>query len=99
MADKKTNLTNYDRKFIATLIFLNFGLTMLVVSIFGLYYYEKEIKFKEYMERNEKRLATLREVFKDHDSELKLRGMEWDYSQKEGIGAELVPEEGIKKEK
>ena len=30
---------------------------------------------------------------------LRLRGMEWDYSQKEGIGAELVPEDKTNKGK
>ena len=30
---------------------------------------------------------------------LKLRGMEWDYATKEGIGAELVPEDKTNKGK
>ena len=93
MADKKSNLTNYDRKFIAALIAVNFSLTMLAISLFGLYYYEKEIKFKEYMKLNEKRYAILKSLLKDYDSEMKLRGLEWDYATKEGIGAELVPKE------
>ena len=38
-----------------------------------------------------KRYAVLKEILKDYDSELRLRGMEWDYSMKGGIGAELVP--------
>ena len=99
MADKKSNLTSYDRKFIASLVFAHFGLVIMAISFFGLYYYEKEVKWEEYMDKTNKRLAILKDVLKDHDSELRLRGLEWDYSQKEGIGAELVPEEGIKKEK
>ena len=99
MADKKSNLTSYDRKFIASLVFINFGLTMLVVSLFGLYYHGKYTGWKAYMAKNEKKLAVLKEILKDYDSELRLRGMEWDYATKEGIGAELVPEEEIKKGK
>ena len=99
MADKKSNLTYYDRKFIATIVFVNFGLTMLVVSLFGQYYLGRYTKFKDYMKMNEKRYAVLKEILKDYDSELRLRGMEWDYSQKEGIGAELVPEDKTNKGK
>ena len=72
----------------------------MAISFFGLYYHEKDtLKFKAYMKMNEKRYAVLKEIVKDYDSELRLRGMEWDYATKEGIGAELVPEEEIKKEK
>ena len=99
MADKKSHLTSYDRKFIAAIVFVNFSLTMLVVSLFGLYYYEKEIDFKAYVVKMEKRLTILRKIAEKYDENLKLRGMEWDYSQKEGIGAELVPEDKTKKGK
>ena len=51
------------------------------------------------MDKTNRRLAILKEVLKDHDSELRLRGLEWDYSQKEGIGAELVPEDKTNKGK
>ncbi len=99
MADKKTNLTNYDRKFIASLVFAQFGLVMMAISFFGLYYLNQYTAFQDYIKLNEKRYAVVKEILKDHDSELRLRGMEWNYSIKEGIGAELVPEEEIKKNK
>ena len=38
MADKKSNLTSYDRKFIATIVFAHFGLVTMAISFFGLYY-------------------------------------------------------------
>ena len=99
MADKKSNLTSYDRKFIATIVFAHMSMTILAISLFGLYYYEKTVRFKGYMDKTNRRLAILKEVLKDHDSELRLRGLEWDYSQKEGIGAELVPEDKTNKGK
>ena len=34
MADKKSNLTSYDRKFIASLVFAHFGLVILAISSF-----------------------------------------------------------------
>ena len=99
MSDKKFNLTKSDKNFRATLVFTNFSLTMLVVSLFGLYYYGRYTNFKAYMKMNEKRYAVLKEILKDYDSEMRLRGLEWDYAQKEGIGAELVPEDKTNKSK
>ena len=86
-----SNLTKYDWKMLFALVFCSMSLSVLATSLFGLYYYEKTIDFKAYMKMNEKRYAVLKEILKDYDSELRLRGLEWDYSQKEGIGAELVP--------
>ena len=86
-----SNLTSYDWKMLTTLIFLNFSLTMMCISFYGLYYHGKYTGFKAYMKLNEKRYAVLKEILKDYDSELRLRGMEWDYATKHGIGAELVP--------
>ena len=94
-----SNLTKYDWKMLATLIFLNFSLTMMCISFYGLYYHGKYTGFKAYMKLNEKRYAVLKEILKDYDSELRLRGMEWDYSMKQGIGAELVPEDKTNKGK
>ena len=99
MADKKSNLTSYDRKFIACIVFCAMSLGILSTSLFGLYYLERYTNFQDYMKLNEKRYAVLKEIVKDYDSELRLRGMEWDYATKEGIGAELVPEGEIKKGK
>ena len=99
MADKKTNLTSYDRKFIACVVSTGMSMTILAISLFGLYYHGKYTGWKAYMAKNDKKLAILREVLKEYDSELRLRGMEWDYSQKEGIGAELVPEDKTNKGK
>ena len=99
MADKKSNLTSYDRKFIACVVSTGMSMTILAISLFGLYYHGKYTNFKAYMKMNEKRYAVVKEILKNYDSELRLRGMEWDYTTKGGIGAELVPEEEIKKEK
>ena len=99
MADKKSNLTSYDRKFIACVVSTGMSMTILAISLFGLYYYKKTTDFKAYMKMNEKRYAVLKEILKEYDSELRLRGLEWDYSQKEGIGAELVPEDKTNKGK
>ena len=44
MADKKSNLTSYDRKFIAAIVFANMSMTILAVSLFGLYYYENNYR-------------------------------------------------------
>ena len=92
-----SNLTRYDWKMLATLIFLNFSLTMMCISFYGLYYHGKYTGFKAYMKLNEKRYAVLKEILKDYDSELRLRGMEWDYATKHGIGAELVPNKEVNK--
>ena len=94
-----SNLTSYDKKFIAAVVSTGMSMTILAVSLFGLYYHGKYTNFKAYMKLNEKRYAILKSLLKDYDSEMKLRGLEWDYATKEGIGAELVPEEEIKKEK
>ena len=94
-----SNLTRYDWKLLSALIFCSMSLSILATSLFGLYYLGKYTKFQDYMKLNEKRYAVLKDILKDYDSELRLRGMEWDYSMKEGIGAELVPEKEIKKGK
>ena len=99
MADKKSNLTSYDKKFIACVVSTGMSMTILAISLFGLYYHGKYTNFKAYMKMNERRYAVLKEILKDYDSELRLRGLEWDYSQKEGIGAELVPEDKTNKGK
>ena len=99
MADKKSHLTSYDRKFIAAIVFATMSMTILAISLFGLYYHGKYTNFKAYMKMNEKRYAILKSLLKDYDSEMKLRGLEWDYATKEGIGAELVPEDKTKKGK
>ena len=91
-----SNLTSYDWKMLFALVFCAMSLSILSTSLFGLYYLGRYTKFQDYMKLNEKRYAVLKEILKDYDSELRLRGMEWDYSMKQGIGAELVPNKTTK---
>ena len=60
MADKKSNLTSYDRKFIACIVFCAMSLGILSTSLFGLYYLERYTNFQDYMKLNEKRYAVLK---------------------------------------
>ena len=83
---QKSNLTRYDKKFIATLIFMHFGFTLLGISLFGLHYYNRETRWEAYMEQNERKLKVLKKHIEKYNSDLKLRGMEWDYGLK-GVGA------------
>ena len=94
-----SNLTTYDWKMLFALVFCSMSLSILATSLFGLYYLGRYTKFQDYMKLNEKRYAVLKEILKDYDSELRLRGMEWDYSMKQGIGAEVVPEDKTNKGK
>ena len=88
---QKSNLTKYDKKFIATLIFLHFSLTLLGISLFGLHYYNRTTQWEAYMEQNERKLKVLKEHVEKYNSDLKLRGMEWDYGLK-GVGASEAKE-------
>ena len=92
-----SNLTRYDWKLLSALIFCSMSLSILSTSLFGLYYLERYTKFQDYLKLNEKRYAVLKEILKDYDSELRLRGMEWDYATKHGIGAEVVPNKEVNK--
>ncbi len=83
---EKSNLTKYDKKFIATLIFMHFGFTLLGISLFGLHYYNRETEWEAYMQKTEKKLKVLKKLSEKYNSDLKLRGMEWDYGLK-GVGA------------
>ena len=49
----KSNLTSYDKRFIATLIFMHFGLTLLGISLFGLHYYNREVRWEAHLQENE----------------------------------------------
>ena len=62
MADKKSNLTSYDRRFIASLVFAHFGLVMMAISFFGLYYHNRYTGFKAYMAKMNKKIAILKEI-------------------------------------
>ncbi len=56
------------------------------ISFFGLYYHNKYTEWEAYMEQNERKLKILKEHVEKYNSDLKLRGMEWDYGLK-GVGA------------
>ena len=83
---QKSNLTKYDKKFIATLLFMHFGFTLLGISLFGLHYYNRETRWEAYIEKMNYKLKILKEHVEKYNSDLKLRGMEWDYGLK-GVGA------------
>ena len=85
MADKKSNLTSYDRKFIASLVFAHFGLVIMAISFFGLYYYEKvgtQNGKNIWIKQMKSVMLFLKDDIKrPRFSELRLAGaMEWDYS-------------------
>ncbi len=83
---EKSNLTRYDKKFIAVLLFVHFGFTMCCISFFGLYYHNKYTGFKAYQEKMNHKIEILKKLSEKYNSNLKLRGMEWDYGLK-GVGA------------
>ena len=83
---EKSNLTTYDKKFIATLIFLHFSLTLMGISFFGLHYYNRTTRWEAYMKKMNYKLKILKGLSEKYNSNLKLRGMEWDYGLK-GVGA------------
>ena len=64
MADKKSNLTSYDKKFIACIVFCAMSLGILSTSLFGLYYLERYTNFQDYMKLNEKEICCLKRDIK-----------------------------------
>ncbi len=83
---EQSNLTKYDKKFIAVLLALQFSLNLMGISFFGLYYHNKYTGFKAYQQKMDHKLEILKKHAEKYNSNLKIRGMEWDYGLK-GIGA------------
>ncbi len=83
---EKSNLTKYDKKFIVALLFMHFGFTMCCISFYGLYYYNKTTQWEAYMKKTQHKLEILKKHAEKYNSNLKVKGMAWDYGLK-GVGA------------
>ncbi len=88
---EKSNLTKYDKKFITALLFMHFGFTMCCISFYGLYYYNRITRWESYVKDTNHKLEILKKHAEKYNSDLKLRGMEWDYGLK-GVGASEAKE-------
>ncbi len=65
---------------------MHFGLTLLGISLFGLHYYNREVRWEAYIKDTNQKLEILKKQAEKYSSDLHIRGMEWDYGLK-GISA------------